>query len=552
MSISIITFHLNALFIYSVSRTFYMSNKKASVHGRRVQIRGEAMVPKDHENQSGENRLVVRSLYPDPSVICDKKNMMQNISKMLRDCKNSNDIVADGVSRILIIADYDNPLEFSVTRPSNIDYGSLISINDANHTESNSIIADPINFKHEHKGSIVGAIYKGPRYVDMKKNEKYLAVTISVSDIKNKHIQEKIMIKVHRVPIILVHGVWSNPYDSWEVTGFKQFLQRHGFCVSMVNYKDYNDKTFDPNDEPKIGNQAIAALKSSIQKLLKEYHNKNISVSQVDIVAHSMGGLIARGLCQQNGYKANENYMKGQIRRLITIGTPHFGADLAEILYRLKDNWYIYMQQENKDTFTAPWNSNYGKDFDYDTLQLKEIYSYMFMCIDEGAVEALAPCSAAYSNLLPTNVKSYAIAGKWMPDATMSHRVMEEYYRNIQGNPFFSLDTDGFKGDNDLQVSVSSQLGGLDGKCRESTDQNPPKYGAIYKNTIHSSWFNKDNNNKVMAELQSCLIREDIVQLLGSSDDNFADIIGSIPDPHSLVNKSNNEKNHLNLDSSIR
>ena len=87
----------------------------------------------------------------------------------------------------------------------------------------------------------------------------------------------------------------------------------------------------------------------------------------MDIVAHSMGGLIARGLCQQNGYKAKENYMKGQIRRLITIGTPHFGAGLAGILYRLKDNWYSYKQQDNKDTFTALWNSNYGKDSGYRT-----------------------------------------------------------------------------------------------------------------------------------------------------------------------------------------
>ncbi len=110
----------------------------------------------------------------------------------------------------------------------------------------------------------------------------------------------------------------------------------------------------------------------------------------------------------------------------------------------------------------------------YRTLQLKEIYSYFLTRIDKGAIESLAPCSAAYSNLLPTNVKSYAIAGSWKPDATMSQKVLEEYYRNILGDPSFSLDKDGFNGENDLQVSVSSQLGGLDGKCRRSVDKNPP------------------------------------------------------------------------------
>jgi hypothetical protein len=325
----------------------------------------------------------------------------------------------------------------------------------------------------------------------------------------------------------LVHGVWNDEEGSWEDTGFKQFLEGHGFWVATVDYREHNAKTFDPRAEPEIGNPTIAALKSRILEVLDRYNKQqHISASQVDIVAHSMGGLIARGLWQQNGYKAKENYMKGQIRRLITIGSPHFGAGLAGILYRLKDNWYSYKQQDNKDTFTALWNSNYGKDSGYRSLQLKDIYS--LTPIDKGAVESLAPDSAAYSKLCPTRVKSYAIAGSWKPKAKKSHKDLEEYYKNILGHPFFLLERDGLYGDSDLQVSVSSQLGGLDGKRRRSVDKNPPKYGAIYENTLHSSWFKKDDNDKIKAELQSGLIQKDIANLLGSSDDNFADMIGDV------------------------
>jgi pimeloyl-ACP methyl ester carboxylesterase len=502
------------------------------------------MVSKIQKNQSRKNRLVVRSLSLDPSVIYNKKNMMPNISQMLRDPKHCNGIVADGVSRILIIANYDNPLKFSVTGPSNIDYGSLNSINelksinDMNDPKQNSIVTDPINLKHHRKDSIVGVIYKAPHYVNMKKNSKQLAVTISVSDPKKKYIQENIIIKVYRVPVILVHGVWDNEENSWGNTFFKQYLEGRGFWVVTVDYKEHNAKTFDPCAEPEIGNPAIAALKSRILEVLDRYNKQqHISASQVDIIAHSMGGLIARGLCQHNDYKAKENYMKGQIRRLITIGTPHFGAGLAGTLYRQKDNWYS--NKDNKDTL---WNSNYGEDSAYRSLQLKDIYSKVYGTpIDKGAVESLAPDSAAYSNLHPTSVKSYAIAGSWKPEAKKSHYEMEKYYRNILGNPFFSLDRDGLYGDNDLQVSVCSQLGGLDGKLRRSVDKNPPRYGAIYENTLHSSWFIKNDNDKVTAELQSCLIREDIANLLGSSDDNFADIIGGISETLDLANESINE-----------
>ena len=499
----------------------------------------KTMVSGNHKYQSRKNRLVVRSLCLDPSVIYNKKGIMQNISQMLRDPKPSNGIVADGVSRILIIANHDNQLKFSITGPSNIDNGSLNSINelksinDMNHPKSNSIVADPINFKHHRKDSVVAVIYKGPHYVDMKKNSKHLAVTISVSDIKKKYIQENIIIKVYRVPVILVHGIWNNPKISWENTGFKQFLKGHGFWVATVNYKEHNAKTFDPGHpaEPEIGNPAIAALKSTIVTVLNKYNKQHISASQVDIVAHSMGGLIARGLCQQNGYKAKENYMKGQIHRLITIGSPHFGGGLAGILYRLKDNWYSYKPDGTFMTFmetAALWNS-YGIDPNYRSSQLKDIYSKWGTPIDKGAVESLAPDSAAFFNLHPTSVKSYAIAGSWKPHANMSHKVLEDNYRNMLGNPFFSLDRNGFYGDNDLQVSVSSQLGGLDGKRRSSVDKNPPKYGAIYENTLHSSLFiQNDDNDEVKAELQSDLIQKDIINLLGFSDDNFADIIGGI------------------------
>ena len=90
----------------------------------------------------------------------------------------------------------------------------------------------------------------------MKKNSKYLAVTISVSDIEKKYIQENIIIKVYRVPVI-----WSMAFGPIQMIrgkyGFKRFLEGRGFCVMMVDYKEYNAKTFDPCAEPEIGNPAM-------------------------------------------------------------------------------------------------------------------------------------------------------------------------------------------------------------------------------------------------------------------------------------------------------
>jgi triacylglycerol esterase/lipase EstA (alpha/beta hydrolase family) len=76
-----------------------------------------------------------------------------------------------------------------------------------------------------------------------------------------------------------------------------------------------------------FGNYGINSIRNAIHNILGEYHHFSIAASQVDIVAHSMGGLMARGFVQQHDYKRKENYMKGSIHRLITIGTHHISED---------------------------------------------------------------------------------------------------------------------------------------------------------------------------------------------------------------------------------
>ena len=77
--------------------------------------------------------------------------------------------------------------------------------------------------------------------------------------------------------------------------------------------------------------------------------------------------------------------------------------------------------------------------------KLRTIYSDNFNYpIDKGAIEALVPNSNAYSHLCRTNVKSYAIAGSYRPNATESHSSQESYYKIIVDPDHFNLDKDAF------------------------------------------------------------------------------------------------------------
>jgi hypothetical protein len=131
-----------------------------------------------------------------------------------------------------------------------------------------------------------------------------------------------------------------------------------------------------------------------------------------------------------------------------------------------------------------------------------------------------------------TNVKSYAIAGSWKENAKHSHESQELHYRCITDKFSFDLDKDGFHDDNDLVVSVKSQLGGLPYQIRQPETNNPPNEenipnkSAVYSNTVHASIMIRLDTN-VFSETYSPDIQRDVIALLKSSDNNkFADAIG--------------------------
>ena len=92
------------------------------------------------------------------------------------------------------------------------------------------------------------------------------------------------------------------------------------------------------------------------------------------------------------------------------------------------------------------------------------------------------------------------------------------------------MDKDGFggntQGDNDLQVSITSQLGGVDGiKFRSLTNSTIPNKSEVYNNTVHSSALIQGDQN-IFSELKSPFIQKDVALLLQSPQDKFANVIG--------------------------
>jgi len=114
--------------------------------------------------------------------------------------------------------------------------------------------------------------------------------------------------------VVLIHGL-DDP--GWMFDDVAPALRRAGFETARIEY---------PNDGP-IGQSAdLAAL------CLMEL--KRRGVEKVDIVAHSMGGLVARDVLTRTAYYSGDgagNQRFPAVDRLVMCGTPNHGSNMARL-----------------------------------------------------------------------------------------------------------------------------------------------------------------------------------------------------------------------------
>ncbi len=148
---------------------------------------------------------------------------------------------------------------------------------------------------------------------------------------KGKKTDEKTKnLKVAPKPLVLVHGLWSNwkAWESWQ----NILTTSHSYDWKAFPVGEKPDKgVMDTGGEPLSTDPTNSIFENSQQlgKYIK-YAQEDRNAWHVDIVAHSMGGLISRHYIHQ--FMPPQPDGRPQIAHLIQLGTPNMGSPCADVM----------------------------------------------------------------------------------------------------------------------------------------------------------------------------------------------------------------------------
>ncbi len=348
--------------------------------------------------------------------------------------------VTDGVTRLLLRLALDelNEVMFSLEGTGNPEEDGLLRSIDGTQ-EGSSVTVTTVNVNEQ---EYAFAIYQAPENFvrfgyaeDEKISER--TITLNVKSTRSPAFEFSEEIRLVRPPVILVHGLWSSS-ERWinYSNGLEKALP--GIRIFTPDYKKKNASHFEDNKDIPYN------CKNGVREAKEKLKSEEIAMVQADVIGHSMGGLLARiwaGLTPWGEYKRDKNFHMGDINKLITIDSPHYGSFIADFVIAFIDS-------------LDPVTKN---------LLLEYVRKEGFP-LDEGAIDDMMTTSPKIilMNVTSTELPSHTIAGDFVVNVDLSliPGSIGTFFKILKG---FGFDTspDIIPGESDIIVSVESQKGGL-------------------------------------------------------------------------------------------
>ncbi len=381
----------------------------------------------------------------------DKVFLVDNPAVLASASTPRSGAATDGVTVLLLRVAGAGPVTFSLkteagATPPDHRYGRLSDRNGCSEGLSVTVPSE---------GGYAFAAYRAP--IDYPAASATTAVNIQITA-SGPGGTSNVVLALRPPPVVLVHGIWSStiawaslpdPGNLWCGR-----LADAGFSVcEMANYISDAAGTFDPFDP--AGKVVIESVITATAKAVASLRNARIAATQADVVGHSMGGLAARARTKYVDvpYVSLGNYRRGEFHKIITIGTPHRGSNLA--------NW---LTQHQCNLLATVFVTPVFPDFSGRTVA--DFMRYRHKAIERGVFD-LQTTSPALGRLGETRVPSHSISGLAPPSSDSESSLNDLIW--LSGN-WPGTTVDGLldsSGRHDTIVTTESQAGGLLGNATE-------------------------------------------------------------------------------------
>jgi len=270
-------------------------------------------------------------------------------------------------------------------------------------------------------------------------------------------------IGIYAPPVATIHGIWSNgsAWASFNRYARTQIVRGPAGATAPPpiphDYEKLHSAAFD-------GAATIERFRIRLRTSLLSYNRLGISAAQVDVVAHSMGGVVVRAFAREESTAADSGRLKpsfltkgeGPIHRLVAVGTPHQGTPLADYLLAQANATLV------PTTDVGVLCSHFAPCLAAALAGSVSLAAYLQvadMSITEGAADSLRDGSGGVPNLhiteLPTFPRTAGVIGV-APVGSSAESNLNRILGAFRLKPLASV----FNGDHDTIVPATSQRGG--------------------------------------------------------------------------------------------
>ena len=226
------------------------------------------------------------------------------------------------------------------------------------------IATDPDGF-----GQITAVLRAGERFLGQDEANLKFKIKACVLDVNDNCTEAKKELEIteYKTPIILNHGLWAMPnsfgkigpgVDKDTATGLYEYLSKDKkYQVEFVEYSKQKENYPNYKGPEELATSSSSFIFSKVEKIINNFRQKGIACTRVDIIGHSMGGMMARSyILRHEKYKNFKNFEQGSVRRLVTLGTPHIGSGLANFLEKDEDDIGNCIREERVQLFDPPFD----------------------------------------------------------------------------------------------------------------------------------------------------------------------------------------------------